>query len=162
MIKIEFFPPDDFENFVHARFGHGDPIYMYAVGDALTFPDGAPMMRNEGCDMGRLYSFDKEKGEAVALTRKLIVMRNTADGEIIRGPDGQPVWMPDFTYQLFTFRLENGSVSFEAEQGGGDTFFKCDSVANTMDIQKFNAVIFGNYPIDLHGYIWKVTSLKNQ
>ncbi len=110
------FTPEDFERYVTLRLGTGDPIYFYAVGDAATFPEGNIIMRNEGCDMGRLHSLDMDKCEAVGLTRKLIVLRNAADGEIIKGPDGQPAWVSDFTYQLFTFGLTDGYLTFETEQ----------------------------------------------
>lgn len=142
------FTADDFERYINLRFGTGDPIYFYAVGDATSFPQGQVLWRNEGCDMGRIHSFDREKGEAIGLTRKLIVMRDPASGELIHGPDGQPAWMSDFTYQLFTMRLENGFVTYESEQGVGDTFGTAAGGVNRSEIQKFAGMNVYTLPIN--------------
>ena len=31
------FTPELFERYIHARFGTGDPVYWYAIGDSTTF-----------------------------------------------------------------------------------------------------------------------------
>jgi hypothetical protein len=96
------FTAEDFERYIHVRLGDGDPVYWYAVGDGTTFPDGNMFVRNEGYDTGRLYQFDRARSEAIGLTRKFILMRNAQTGEILKGPDGQPAWVSNFTYQLLT------------------------------------------------------------
>ncbi len=77
------YTPEDFANFIRTRYGTGDPVYWYGVGDASMFPAGKMFMRTEGYDTGRLLTLDTEKSEAVALTRKMIVLRNPATGEIL-------------------------------------------------------------------------------
>ena len=74
------FTPELFDRYIHLRFGTGDPVYWYAIGDATTFPDGQQFMRTEGYDTGRLFALDREACTATGLTRKLIVMRNSATG----------------------------------------------------------------------------------
>jgi len=114
------YTPADFENFVRTRYGTGEPVYWYGVGDASTFPDGKMFMRTEGYDIGRLWSLDTEKSEAVGLTRKMIVLRDPVKGEILKGPDGKPAWLNNFTYQLFKMRLQDGFVVYDVESGAGE------------------------------------------
>ena len=54
------FSPELFEQYIHLRFGAGDPVYWYAIGDSTTFPAGKQFMRTEGYDTGRLLAFDRE------------------------------------------------------------------------------------------------------
>ncbi|MDP6615996.1 MAG: hypothetical protein QF790_02370 [Gammaproteobacteria bacterium] len=123
MPQLRFVPggytPEDFARYIKLRMGEGDPVYWYGVGDATFFPKGQMFMRTEGYDTGRLYSFDAEKNEAVGLTRKLVVLRNPADGAILTDPKGNPAWLNQFTYQLFRMRLQDGFLVYEVEQGKG-------------------------------------------
>ena len=114
------YTPEDFENCMRTRFGTGEPIYWYGVGDASTFPDGKMFMRTEGYDTGRLLSLDTDKSEAVGLTRKMIVLRDPVSGEILKGPDGKPAWLNNFTYQLFNMRLQDGFLVYDVEAGAGE------------------------------------------
>ncbi len=77
------FTAEDFERYINVRLGGGDPVYWYAAGDGTTFPDGNMFVRNEGYDTGRLYEFDRDRSEAIGLTRKFILMRNPQTGEIL-------------------------------------------------------------------------------
>lgn len=155
------FTADDFARYIEARLGSGDPVYWYAIGDATTFPDGNMFMRTEGYDTGRLFEIDRERCEATGLTRKLIVLRNPATGEIITGPDGQPAWINNFTYQLFKMRLENGFLTYEATQGAGDLLNTATGGSNRSEIQKFDDMTVYttpvNYemPMDENGDTWK-------
>lgn len=142
------FTPEDFERYIHVRLGDGDPVYWYAVGDGTTFPDGNMFVRNEGYDTGRLYSFDRERMEAVGLTRKFITMRNPQTGELLRGPDGQPAWVNNFTYQFFTMRLQDGYLTYEAEQGAGELLNTATGGLHRSEIQRFDDMTVYTTPIN--------------
>lgn len=155
------FTAEDFERYIHVRLGDGDPVYWYAVGDGTTFPDGNMFVRNEGYDTGRLYQFDRDRSEAIGLTRKFILMRNAQTGEILKGPDGQPAWVSNFTYQLFKMRLQDGFLTYEAQQGAGDFLNTAIGGLNRSEIQKLDGMTIYttpiNYtmPIDQGGNKWE-------
>ncbi|MEC7804614.1 MAG: twin-arginine translocation signal domain-containing protein [Pseudomonadota bacterium] len=142
------YTPKDFERFIEMRLGSGEPVYWYAIGDSTTFPDGNMFMRTEGYDTGRLHSFDRDKNEAIGMTRKLIVMRDPTSGELLTGPDGEPAWVSDFTYQLFTMRLEDGFLTYESEQGSGETFNKAYGGLNRSEIQRFDGMTVFTTPVN--------------
>ena len=48
------FDRDTFEQFVEMRGGTGDPIYWYGFGVVTSYPEGKPLARIEGLDLGRL------------------------------------------------------------------------------------------------------------
>lgn len=142
------FTPELFERYIHTRFGTGDPVYWYAIGDSTTFPDGKQFMRTEGYDTGRLFAFDRDACTATGLTRKLIVMRDPATSEILTGPDGQPAWINNFTYQLFTMRLENDFLVYEAEQGAGELRNTATGGMNRSEVQQFDGMTVFTTPVN--------------
>ena len=143
------YTPEDFTNFVHTRFGRdGDPVYWYGVGDASTFPDGKMFMRTEGYDIGRLHSLDSEKSKAVGLTRKMIVMRDPVSGEILKMPDGKPMWRDNFTYQLFNVRLEDGFIVYDVESGAGRFRGTTRGGPNRSEVQHFPGMTIYATPVN--------------
>jgi hypothetical protein len=142
------FTPELFDAYVHARLGTGDPVYWYAMGDATTFPDGQMFMRTEGYDTGRLLAFDREACTAIGLTRKLIVMRNPANGEIMTGPDGKPAWLDNFTYQLFHLSLEDGFLVYEVVQGAGELRNTATGGMQRSEVQHFDGMTVFTTPVN--------------
>lgn len=142
------FTPEDFANFIHTRYGTGEPVYWYGVGDASTFPDGKMFMRTEGYDIGRLHSLDPEKSEAIGLTRKLIVMRDPASGDILKTPDGKPLWRDNFTYQLFNMWLEDGFIVYDVESGAGRFRGTTHGGLNRSEIQKLPGMTIYTTPVN--------------
>ncbi|MEC9376406.1 MAG: hypothetical protein VYA80_08590 [Pseudomonadota bacterium] len=142
------FTREDFTNFIRLRYGDGDPVYWYGVGDASTFPKGKMFMRTEGYDTGRLYSFDSEKSEAVGLTRKLVVLRDPKNGEILKGPKGEPAWLNNFTYQLFRMRLEKGYLVYEVEQGAGPFINTVIDGFERSEVQRYDGMTVYTTPVN--------------
>ena len=142
------FTPELFTRYIHARFGHGDPVYWYAIGDATTFPDGEMFMRTEGFDTGRLIELDQDACTATGLTRKLIVMRSPVDGKILTGPDGQPAWLDNFTYQHFTMQLEDGFLTYTAEQGAGALRNTATGGNQRSEVQQFEGMTVYTTPVN--------------
>ena len=142
------YSPEDFENCIRTRFGTGDPIYWYGVGDASTFPAGKMFMRTEGYDTGRLLSLDTEKSEAVGLTRKMIVLRHPVSGEILKGPDGEPAWLNNFTYQLFRMRLQEGFLVYDVEAGAGEFRNTVSDVLNRSEVQHYPGLTVYTTPVN--------------
>ena len=142
------FTPEDFTNFIRTRYGTGEPVYWYGVGDASTFPAGKMFMRTEGYDTGRLLSLDTETSAAVALTRKLVVLRNPATGEILKGPQGEPAWLNNFTYQLFNMRLENGFLVYDVEQGAGPFLNTVSDGLNRSEVQHYPGMTVYTTPVN--------------
>jgi len=142
------FTPADFANFIRTRYGTGEPVYWYGVGDASMFPAGKMFMRTEGYDTGRLLSLDTEKSEAVGLTRKLVVLRNPASGEILQGPDGEPAWLNNFTYQLFRMRLQDGFLVYDVEQGSGPFLGTISDGLNRSEVQHYPGMTVYTTPVN--------------
>jgi len=142
------FTPGDFERYIDVRFGSGDPVYWYAIGDATTFPAGDMFMRTEGYDTGRLLNFNRDTCTATGLTRKLIVMRNPTTGDILTGPDGQPAWINNFTYQLFRMHLQSGFLVYEATQGAGALLNTATGGLKRSEIQKFDGMTVYTTPVN--------------
>jgi len=142
------YTPADFANFIRTRYGTGEPVYWYGVGDASRFPAGKMFMRTEGYDTGRLLSLDTEKSEAVALTRKLVVLRNPADGEILKGPKGEPAWLNNFTYQLFRMRLQDGFLVYDVEQGAGPVLGTISDGLNRSEVQHYPGMTVYTTPVN--------------
>ncbi len=142
------YTPDDFARYVKLRLGEGDPVYWYGVGDSTTFPDGKMFMRTEGYDVGRLYSFDAERSEAVGLTRKLVVLRDPVSGEILTGPDGQPAWLNNFTYQLFRLSLKDGYLVYKVEQGAGPFRDTVIDGLNRSEVQRYPGMTVYTTPVN--------------
>jgi len=142
------YTPEDFANFIRTRYGTGEPVYWYGVGDASTFPAGKMFMRTEGYDTGRLLTLDTEKSEAVALTRKMIVLRNPATGEILQGPNGEPAWLNNFTYQLFRMRLQDGFLVYDVEQGAGPFLGTVSDGLNRSEVQHYPGMTVYTTPVN--------------
>ena len=142
------FTPEDFVSFIHTRYGTGEPVYWYGVGDASTFPAGKMFMRTEGYDTGRLLSLDADKSEAVGLTRKLVVLRNPTTGEILKGPNGEPAWLNNFTYQLFRMRLQDGFLVYDVEQGKGPFIETVSDGLKRSEIQRYPGMTVYTTPVN--------------
>jgi hypothetical protein len=142
------FTPELFEQYIHLRFGTGDPVYWYAIGDSTTFPAGEQSMRTEGYDTGRLLAFDRDASTATGLTRKLIVLRDPTTSDILTGPDGQPAWINNFTYQMFTMHLEKDFLIYEAEQGAGELLNTATGGLNRSEVQQFDGMTVFTTPVN--------------
>jgi hypothetical protein len=143
------FTPDDFARYIKLRLGDGkSPVYWYGVGDASFFPKGNMFMRTEGYDTGRLHSFDADKSEAIGLTRKLVVLRNPANGEILQDPEGNPAWLNQFTYQLFKMSLKDGFLVYEVEQGKGGERETVFDGHGRSEVQRYDGMTVYTTPVN--------------
>jgi hypothetical protein len=141
------FTPEDFRRYIKLRFGDGEPVYWYGIGDGTTYPDGRMFMRTEGYDTGRLHSIDTDRCEAVGLTRKLVVLRDPASGEILPGPDG-PAWLNNFTYQLFRMYLQDGFLVYEVEQGAGPFHETVTDGMHRSEVQHYEGMTVFTTPVN--------------
>jgi len=117
------FTKDDFLEFVDMRSGNvGDVVYWYAYGDMTSFPDGKRLAVVEGVDTGRLVSLDVDKLQAQVMGRKYVVFRDPDSGEPLTTPEGKPVILGNFTYQILTFWLENDRLIFKGASGSGQNY----------------------------------------
>ena len=113
------FDRDTFEQFVEMRGGTGDPIYWYGFGVVTSYPEGKPLARIEGLDLGRLDRPDTSVAKAKMLTRKFVVFRDPVTNEIQRDENGKMRFI-GYNYQNFTWTLEGDELLYEIEQGSKD------------------------------------------
>ncbi len=113
------FDREKFEEFADMRIGHGDPIWWYGMGSVNRYPDGEPLVRVEGVDLGKLHRPDPSMPRVQMFTRKFIVFRDPKTNEILRDENGKARFI-GYDYQFFTWHLEGDELLWEIEQGAGD------------------------------------------
>jgi len=114
------FDRDTFEQFVEMRGGTGDPVYWYGCGVITSYPEGKPIARIEGVDLGKLLRPDTSVPKAKMLTRKFVAFRDYETNELLRDENGKMRFI-GYGYQNFTWSLEGDQLLYEIEQGSKDS-----------------------------------------
>ncbi len=110
------FDRDSFEEFIEARIGTGETVYWYGMGVINSYPDGKPLARLEGVDLGKLYRPNPDEPEAYMITRKFSVFRDPDTGELMRDEAGKMRFIA-YDYQYFKWTLEGDDLRYEIESG---------------------------------------------
>lgn len=108
-----------FNDWVQARCGSGEPVYWYARGDARVFPGGEVLYRFDFMEENRLVADPKDPDNKVCLGRKINLYLDKDTGQVLREFRGQPVSQLIYPYQVIAMTLQGDKVAAVATQGAG-------------------------------------------
>jgi len=145
--------PEALRRWVDARAGTGEPVHWLAEGGVYAYPSGEKLFGMVGFDSSTVIWPDEPGGEVIHLTRKTFAYTDPITNEILTEYNGQPVVPISYPYQLITYRIEDGKLYADVEQGMGDRVQKILSKdgmryrmmgGNTMVV---TAPIFLDFPL---------------
>lgn len=109
--------PKELRTWVDARAGTGTPVHWIAEGSVFAYPSGKKLFGLIGFDSSRVIWPDDPDGEIIHLTRKTFAYTDPETGKILKEFNGQPVEPIAYPYQLIRYRMENGIIFGDVEQG---------------------------------------------
>lgn len=112
--------PAALRNWVDARAGTGDPVHWIADGAIYEYPSGKKLFGMIGFDSSTVIWPDTLGGEVMHLTRKTFAYTDPVTGEILSEYDGNAVEPIAYPYQLITYRMADGKIYGDVEQGVGE------------------------------------------
>ena len=112
--------PEELRIWVDARAGTGDPVYWIAEGGVYAYPSGEKLFGMIGFDSSTVIWPEDASDRAIHLTRKTFTYTDPASGEILTEYNGQPVEPIAYPYQLITYRMQDGKIYGDVEQGVGE------------------------------------------
>jgi hypothetical protein len=112
--------PAALRNWVDARAGTGDPVHWIADGAIYEYPSGKKLFGMIGFDSSTVIWPDTLGGEVMHLTRKTFAYTDPVTGEILNEYNGNPVEPIAYPYQLITYRMVDGKIYADVEQGVGE------------------------------------------
>lgn len=145
--------PEALRIWVDARAGTGAPVHWIAEGGVYAYPSGEKLFGMVGFDSSTVIWPDEPGGEVMHLTRKTFAYTDPVTGEILTEYEGRPVQPIAYPYQLITYRLEDGRIYGDVEQGVGDRIQRIrakDGMRYRMlgeDTMAVTASIFLDFPL---------------
>lgn len=145
--------PEALREWVDARAGTGDPVYWIADGGVYAYPSGEKLFGMIGFDSSTVIWPEKAGDDVVHLTRKTFAYTDAITGEILTEHDGAPVEPIAYPYQLITYRMVDGIIYGDVEQGAGAQIQKIKSVdgmrvgALGEDTMTVTASVFLDFPL---------------
>lgn len=145
--------PQALRMWVDARAGTGEPVHWLAEGGVYEYPSGKKLFGMIGFDSSTVVWPENPGDEVMHLTRKTFAYTDAETGEVITEFNGTPVEPIAYPYQLITYRMENGRIYGDVEQGVGDRVQKIKS-ENGMrvrslgdDTMAVTASVFLDFPL---------------
>lgn len=145
--------PKTLRMWVDARAGTGAPVHWVSEGGVYEYPSGKKLFGMIGFDSSTVI-WPEQAGEPVLhLTRKTYTYTDAETGEILKEFNGQPVTPVAYPYQLITYRLEDGRIYGDVEQGVKDRvqFIKAENGLEARfigdDTLFVNAPVFLDIPL---------------
>lgn len=114
----------EFRTWVDGRAGTGSPVHWVAEGGVYEYPTGRKLFGMVGFDSSRVIWPAKPGDPVIHLTRKTFAYTDPVTGKILKEFNGQPVTPIAYPYQIITYRMENGQIFADVEQGVGDAIQK--------------------------------------
>ena len=144
--------PEALKIWVNARAGTGEPVHWVADGGVYEYPSGKKLFGMTGFDSSTIIWPEEEDGEIIHLTRKTFAYTDVETGEVITEYNGNPVKPIAYPYQMITYRLENGRIYGDVEQGVGERVQQIKAkegipyrkMGNTW---VYNASVFLDFPL---------------
>ncbi len=109
--------PEELRIWVDARAGTGKPVHWIAEGGVFEYPSGRKLFGMIGFDSSTVIWPDKPGGEIIHLTRKTFTYTDAETGEILTEYNGKPVEPIAYPYQLIRYRMADGKIYGDVEQG---------------------------------------------
>lgn len=145
--------PKELRLWVDARAGTGDPVHWIADGGVYAYPSGEKLFGMIGFDSSTVIWPDVAGDEVMHLTRKTFAYTDPVSGEILTEYNGKPVEPIAYPYQLITYRMVDGKIYGDVEQGVGARIQKIES-ENGMriammgeDTMVVTAAVFLDFPL---------------
>jgi len=145
--------PEELRIWVDGRAGAGDPVYWIAEGGVYAYPSGEKLFGMIGFDASTVIWPEDASDRAIHLTRKTFAYTHPATGEILTEHKGQPVEPVAYPYQMITYRMQNGKIHGDVEQGVGDQVRRIESQEG-MQVRKLGentlavtASVFLDFPL---------------
>ena len=127
--------PEELRVWVDARAGTGAPVHWVSEGGVYDYPSGEKLFGMIGFDSSTVIWPEGPDGTVIHLTRKTYTYTDPASGEILTEYKGQPVEPIAYPYQLIRYRMRDGRIYGEVEQGVGDRVQRIKS-RNGMQVRK--------------------------
>lgn len=112
--------PREFRAWVDARAGTGEAVHWIAEGAVYAYPSGEKLFGMTGFDSSTVIWPDTAGVEAIHLTRKTFAYTDPDTGEVLERYAGRPVESIAYPYQLIRYRLSEGVIHADVEQGSGE------------------------------------------
>ena len=145
--------PAELRQWVDARAGTGEPVHWVSEGGVYEYPSGKKLFGMIGFDSSRVFWPENPGDDIVHLTRKTFVYTDPETGEVLTEYNGQPVVPIAYPYQMITYRMVDGIIYGDVEQGVGERIQKIKS-ENGMrvgmmgdDTMTVTASVFLDFPL---------------
>ncbi len=112
--------PEPLRIWATARAGTGEPIHWVADGAVYAYPSGEKLMGLIGLESSTIIWPENPGDEIIHLTRKTFAYTDKDTGEVLTEYNGNKVEPIAYPYQLIRYRLENGRIFGDVEQGVGE------------------------------------------
>lgn len=120
--------PKELRDWVDARAGTGEPVHWIADGGIYAYPSGEKLFGMIGFDSSTVIWPETSSGDVLHLTRKTFAYTDGITGEILTEYEGKSVEPIAYPYQLITYRMVDGKIYGDVEQGVGERIQKIKSV----------------------------------
>ena len=143
---------DMFRAWINARAGTGTPVHWLSEGAIYAYPSGEKIAGMTGFDSSLVIWPETGEGEVVHLTRKTFTYTDPETGEILKELDGKPVVPIAYPYQVIRYRMVEGLIYADVEQGVEPRVQKIAakdgiSARKLGDSWVFTAPLFLNFPM---------------
>ncbi|MCY4255075.1 MAG: DUF1838 family protein [Gammaproteobacteria bacterium] len=145
--------PETLRAWVDARAGKGAPVHWISEGGVYDYPSGKKLLGMIGFDSSTAIWPDDPDGTVIHLTRKTYAYTDPVSGEVLAEYEGRPVEPIAYPYQLIRYRMRDGRIYGEVEQGVGDQVQRIKS-RNGMQVRKLGrgttavtASVFLDFPV---------------
>lgn len=108
---------DPLRTWVEARAGTGPTVHWIAEGGVYSYPSGEKLFGMTGFDSSTVIWPDDDSKAVVHLTRKTFMYTHPETGEVLEQWNGQPVEPIAYPYQVIRYRLRDGRIYGDVEQG---------------------------------------------
>ena len=145
--------PEILRAWVDARAGTGEPVHWIAEGGVYAYPSGKKLFGIIGFDSSTVIWPDSPGDEVIHLTRKTFAYTDPASGEILTDYQGRRVEPIAYPYQLISYRMEDGVIHGDVEQGIAPNVQKIESKEGMRvrsigaDTLAVNASVFLDIPL---------------
>lgn len=144
--------PETLQVWVDGRAGTGDPVHWVSEGGVYDYPSGDKLFGMMGFDSSTVIWPEEPGGEIIHLTRKTFTYTNPETGEVLTEYNGEPITPIAYPYQMITYRLEDGRIYGDVEQGVGERVQKIKAedgipVRKMGDTFVYQAAVFLDFPL---------------
>ncbi len=105
------------KRWVDARAGTGKPVHWVSEGGVYDYPSGEKLFGMIGFDSSTVIWPDNKTDAVLHLTRKTFAYTDAKTGEVITEHNGKKVEPIAYPYQLIRYRVEDGVIFGDVEQG---------------------------------------------